>query len=333
MINNRFLLFFISITILSSCVTPKVYNELVAQKEQTNKNSQKIKSENISLNTENTELKDEISRVKNSINKLEKDTTDLGMELRKSQSKYNTLNQSYELLTQKNSNLIESKSRESKQLLEKLQVAKDDLQQKEDRLNILEQDLSVQQQKLDKTQQELDDRERKVIELEGVINRKDSVLLALKDRISTALLGFEGDGLTITQKNGKVYISLEEQLLFASGSWTVDTRGQEALSKLAKSLESQEDINVLIEGHTDNVAFGGRGQIKDNWDLSVARATSIVRILTDNSSISEQRLTAAGRGEFMPIADNVTKEGRSANRRIEIILSPKLDDLYQLLDN
>jgi chemotaxis protein MotB len=333
MIKNHILLFFISIAIFSSCVTPKIYNELVAKEEQTEKNSKKIKSENISLNTENVELKDKLSRVEVFIKKLEKDTSDLGSELRKSRSKYNALNQSYELLAQKNSNMIESKSRESKKLLEKLQEAKDDLQLKEDRLNLLEQDLSVQQQKLDKTQQELDDRERKVVELEGIVNRKDSVLLALKNRISTALLGFEGDGLTITQKNGKVYISLEEQLLFASGSWTVDSRGQEALSKLAKSLESQKEINILIEGHTDNIAFGGRGQIKDNWDLSVARATSIVRILTENSSISEQRLTAAGRGEFMPIADNSTNDGRSANRRIEIILSPKLDDLYQLLDN
>jgi chemotaxis protein MotB len=333
MINYRILLFFISISILSSCVTPKVYNELVAQEEQVKKNSQKIKKENISLHTENTELKAKLATTQNEISNLVADTTDLGTNIRKLRSKYNTLNQSYELLAQKNSNLMESKSRESKKLLEELQAAKDDLQQKEDRLNILEQDLSVQQQKLDKTQQELDDREQKVVELEGIINRKDSVLLALKNRISTALLGFEGDGLTITQKNGKVYISLEEQLLFASGSWTVDTRGQEALSKLAKSLESQKDINVLIEGHTDNIPFGGRGQIKDNWDLSVARATSIVKILTQNSSISEQSLTAAGRGEFMPIAENSTKEGRSANRRIEIILSPKLDDLYQLLDN
>ena len=333
MIKNHVLLFFACIFTFSSCVSPKVFNELVEKEEQTNKDSKKVKSENIYLNTENTELKDNLNRANNSLSDLAKDTTNIGIQLRKSQSKYNTLNQSYELLAQKNSNLIESKSRESKKLLEKLQEAKDNLQQKEDRLNLLEQDLSTQQQKLDKTQQDLNDRELKVQELEGIVNRKDSVLLALKNRISEALLGFEGDGLTITQKNGKVYISLEEQLLFASGSWTVDTRGKEALSKLAKSLENQKDINILIEGHTDNIAFGGRGQIKDNWDLSVARATSIVRILTENSSISEERLTAAGRGEFMPIADNATKEGRSANRRIEIILSPKLDDLYQLLDN
>ena len=171
-----------------------------------------------------------------------------------------------------------------------------------------------------------------MVELQSIINRKDSVLSALKDRISTALLGFEGDGLSITQKNGKVYISLDEQLLFASGSWQIDSRGVEALSKLSKALESQKDINVLIEGHTDSIPFGGRGQVKDNWDLSVVRATAIVRILTSSSAISPDRLTAAGRGEHYPIATNTTTEGRSANRRIEIILSPKLDDLYELLD-
>jgi chemotaxis protein MotB len=176
-------------------------------------------------------------------------------------------------------------------------------------------------------------REIKVIELEAVINRKDSVLLALKNRISSALLGFEGDGLTITQKNGKVYISLEEKLLFASGSWDVDKRGEEALSKLSAALESQIDINVLIEGHTDSIPFGGRGQIKDNWDLSVVRATAIVRIISSSSGIAQERLSAAGRGEFSPLASNATSEGRSANRRIEIILSPKLYDLYDLLEN
>ena len=182
------------------------------------------------------------------------------------------------------------------------------------------------------TQEELQEREQKVVELEDVINRKDSLVNALKNRISSALLGFEGDGLTITQKNGKVYISLDEQLLFASGSWKVDERGVEALSKLSKALETQSDINVLIEGHTDSIPFGGRGQIKDNWDLSVVRATAIVRILSESSNISPSRLTAAGRGEYSPLTTNADKEGRSANRRIEIILSPKLDDLYKILD-
>jgi chemotaxis protein MotB len=330
---NRLLLSVVLLSFLASCVSPKIYNDLLDQQEKINTNSSQIKKQNIVLETENTELKDQFERTSKSIEQLKKDTANLGLKYRRSQAKYSDLNNSYDLLSQKSSNTISEKVKESKQLLEQLQIAKDDLQQKEDALNDLEQNLSAQQQKLLKTQQELDLREQKVIELQSVINKKDSVLLALKDRISAALLGFEGDGLTISQKNGKVYISLEEKLLFASGSWTVDTRGEEALIKLAKSLENQKDINALIEGHTDNVPFGGRGQIKDNWDLSVVRATAIVRIITSNSTISKERLTAAGRGEFAPISENTTSEGRRANRRIEIILSPKLDDLYQLLEN
>ena len=143
-------------------------------------------------------------------------------------------------------------------------------------------------EKVEETSEESKDEQvDEVVELEDVISRKDSLVNALKNRISPALLGFEGDGLTITQKNGKVYISLDEQLLFASGSWKVDVRGKEALSKLSKALENQTDINVMIEGHTDSIPFGGRGQVKDNWDLSVMRATSVVKRLTSNSNFKK----------------------------------------------
>ena len=196
------------------------------------------------------------------------------------------MNEAYDLLSAKNSQMMSNKAEETKKLLlEKLQLTREELLKKEDELLTLEQNLSVKQKELLQTQKELVDREQKVLELQSIINRKDSLLTALKDRISSALLGFRSDGLTISQKNGKVYISLEEQLLFASGSWQVDTRGREALSKLSKALENQQDINVLIEGHTDSIPFGGRGQIKDNWDLSVVRATAIVRILTSTSNI------------------------------------------------
>ena len=330
---NRLLSFLCVSIFLVSCVSPKVFNELKDQQNSTKLESQAIKKENILLETENTELLDKIESSQALVDQLKKDTTEIGLNYRKILSSYNNLSNSYDLLSEKNSRIISKKVEESRRLLEELQIAKDDLQQKEDKLTNLQQSLTAQQKRLLITQSELESRELKVTELQSIINKKDSVLLALKERISAALLGFEGDGLTITQKNGKVYISLEEKLLFASGSWTIDTRGEEALSKLAKSLESQKDINVLIEGHTDNIPFGGRGQIKDNWDLSVVRATAIVRIITSNSNISMDRLTAAGRGEFVPIAENTTKEGRRANRRIEIILTPKLDDLYQLLEN
>ena len=323
----------IIIASLSSCVSPKVVDEIKQQRQETFQENQEIKKENTSLSTENIELKDKISRLNSEITQLISDSTKRAASSRQLQSQLDDLNEAYDLLRAKNSQMMSNKAEETKKLLKELQNTREDLLKKEDELLTLEQNLSVKQKELLNTQKELVEREKKVIELQTIINRKDSLLSALKDRISSALLGFEGDGLTITQKNGKVYISLEEQLLFASGSWQVDTRGREALYKLSKALENQQDINVLIEGHTDSVPFGGRGQIKDNWDLSVVRATAIVRILTSSSSIDPERLTAAGKGEFVPIQSNNTSVGRSANRRIEIILTPKLYDLYELLED
>ena len=320
------------IVMISSCVSPKVVDEIKQHRKETFQENQEIKKQNISLSTENIELRDNLSRLNIEITQLISDSTKRAKSLRQLQSTLDDLNEAYDLLMAKNSQLISKKAEETKKLLEELQNTREDLLKKEDELLRIEQNLSVKQEELIDTQNELSQREKKVIELQLVIGKKDSILSVLRDKISSALLGFEGDGLTITQKNGKVYISLEEQLLFASGSWQVDSRGKEALSKLSKALENQQDINVLIEGHTDSIPYGGRGQIKDNWDLSVVRATAIVRILTSSSSIDPERLTAAGKGEFVPIQSNSTNTGRSANRRIEIILTPKLYDLYELLD-
>jgi len=329
----RILPILIIIATLSSCVSPKVVDEIKQQRQETFQENQKIKKENTSLFSENLELKDKLSRLNSEITQLISDSITRSASCRQLQAQLDDLNEAYDLLTAKNSQMMSNKAEETKKLLEELQKTREELLKKEDELLTLEQNLSVKQKELLNTQNELIEREKKVMELQSIINRKDSLLSALKDRISSALLGFEGDGLTITQKNGKVYISLEEQLLFASGSWQVDARGREALSKLSKALENQQDINVLIEGHTDSIPFGGRGQIKDNWDLSVVRATAIVRILTSSSSIDPERLTAAGKGEFVPIQSNITSAGRSANRRIEIILTPKLYDLYELLED
>ena len=331
--NYKILPILLIIATISSCVSPKVVEEIKLQRQQTFQENQKIKKENTSLSTANIELKDKLSRLNSEITQLISDSTTRAASCRQLQSQLDDLNEAYDLLTAKNSQMMSNKAKETKKLLEELQKTREELLKKEDELLTLEQNLSVKQKELLNTQNELVEREQKVMELQSIINKKDSLLSVLKERISSALLGFEGDGLTITQKNGKVYISLEEQLLFASGSWQVDARGREALSKLSKALENQQDINVLIEGHTDSIPFGGRGQIKDNWDLSVVRATAIVRILTSSSSIDPERLTAAGKGEFVPIQSNSTSAGRSANRRIEIILTPKLYDLYELLEN
>ena len=323
----------IIIVIFSSCVSPKIVEEIKQQRQETFLENQQIKSENSIFSTENIELKDKLSRLNNEINNMIYDSTQRAKSYRQLKTQLEDLNEAYDLLIAKNTQMISNKAQETKKLLNELQSAREDLIYKEDELLGLETNLSVKQKELLKAQNDLFEREQRVVELQYIINRKDSLLSSLKDKISSALLGFEGDGLTITQKNGKVYISLEEQLLFASGSWQIDSRGIEALSKLSKSLENQKDIDVLIEGHTDSIPYSGRGQIKDNWDLSVVRATAIVRILSNSSTINPERLTAAGKGEFVPIQNNNTISGRSANRRIEIILTPKLYDLYELLDD
>tara|TARA_Y100000991_G_C21942668_1_gene336037 strand:- start:436 stop:1380 length:945 start_codon:yes stop_codon:yes gene_type:complete len=314
-------------------VSPKIVEEIKQQRQETFLENQQIKSENSIFSTENIELKDKLSRLNNEINNMIYDSTQRAKSYRQLKTQLEDLNEAYDLLIAKNTQMISNKAQETKKLLNELQSAREDLIYKEDELLGLEANLSVKQKELLKAQNDLFEREQRVVELQYIINRKDSLLSSLKDKISSALLGFEGDGLTITQKNGKVYISLEEQLLFASGSWQIDSRGIEALSKLSQSLENQKDIDVLIEGHTDSIPYAGRGQIKDNWDLSVVRATAIVRILSNSSTINPERLTAAGKGEFVPIQNNNTISGRSANRRIEIILTPKLYDLYELLDD
>ncbi|HER39958.1 MAG TPA: OmpA family protein, partial [Salinimicrobium catena] len=167
--------------------------------------------------------------------------------------------------------------------------------------------------------------------LEGVIAAKDAKMNALKNSLSRALTNFEGKGLTVEQRDGKVYVSMENKLLFSSGSWSVGTEGQKAVAQLALVLADNPDIAVLIEGHTDNVPYNGSGQLTDNWDLSTKRATAIVQLLRQNAEIDPQNLTAAGRGEYAPIASNDTAEGRAKNRRIEVILTPKLDEINKLL--
>lgn len=177
---------------------------------------------------------------------------------------------------------------------------------------------------------ELDERERTINELQDLINAQSARVQALLGSVKEALLGFNSDELTVTEKDGKVYVAMSDKLLFESGSAKVDKRGKEALSKLAEVLNKQNDIDVFIEGHTDNKPIN-TVQFKDNWDLSVIRATSVVRILTKDYGVNPLQIQPAGRAEFIPVADNSTAEGRSKNRRTEIILAPKLDKLMQML--
>lgn len=173
----------------------------------------------------------------------------------------------------------------------------------------------------------------KVFGLEKLVLEKEKKLNLLRKNLSDALLNFEGNGLKVDQRNGKVYVSMENKLLFKSGSWKVQPDGRKAIKQLSNVLAGNPEINVLIEGHTDNVPYSGKGVIKNNWDLSTKRATAIIDLLLTNKLVLPQNITAAGRGEFFPIASNSNEKGRSANRRIEVILTPQLNEITKLLEN
>ena len=318
--------------LVSSCVAPKIHNSLLSEHETANNKLSASEKKVLQLNNDLEEKEGKILILGTQLSELRNDSVQNGKALTILQDKYNELSDTYDLLTSKNSRYMADKAKETKKLLEQLEQAQTALFEKEDELNNLSNSLGVKEEELKLAEQELSARSIRVTELETIINRKDSMVTALKKSISKALIGLEGEGLTIEQRNGKVYISLEEDLLFASGKYIVNSGGVTALNKLATVLSTQTDLEILVEGHTDNIPLSGNGLVKDNWDLSVMRATNVVKVLTKNQSLNPLQLTAAGRAEFVPIASNETKQGRSSNRRIEMILSPNLDDLFDLLE-
>lgn len=329
---SRISLIIISIFLISSCITPKVYNELLDKHEIAKKNLTKNEKLILELRENLDDKERDITNLNALVEQLRKDSIALNNDLVACQKKYDDLSTTYDLLTSKSSRYMAEKAKETKELLNKLETTQSELFAKEDQLNKSTLELEEKERKLLDSQNELELRSLRVAELEAIINRKDSMVTALKQKISKALIGLEGDGLTIEQRNGKVYISLEEDLLFASGKYEINQTGKQALDKLSDALSYQKDLEILVEGHTDSIPLSGRGLVKDNWDLSVMRATSVVKRLTSNTNLDPTQLIAAGRSEFVPISSNETSEGRGENRRIEMILSPNLDDLFKLLE-
>ena len=270
-------------------------------------------------------LNEEISRLSREHRLLVEDTTRLGQNIRNLTQNYEALNRTYELVQEQNEKLLEGRATETQQILSKLQETQEDLQRRED-------ELREKEQNLNQLMQEFAAKEARVNELESILSRQEAVVQELRRTVSNALLGFENNGLTVETRNGKVYVSLEESLLFASGSTTVDSKGESALKELAQVLERNPDITIMIEGHTDDVPLRPGASIRDNWDLSVLRATAIVRILLKHGNIDPQRFIVAGRGEHLPIDPAKTPEARRKNRRTEIILTPKLDALFQIIE-
>ena len=322
-----------SLLFLSSCISPKIYNDTVKNLQENQKKLTNKEKLILSLEDERDELTSSINLLKNKINELKNDSILNGNALQNLKKKYNELTKSYEILSNKSSTAMAKKAKEVKRLLEQLEESQNKLLEKEDQLNELSLSLIKKENDLKKSIEELNQRSERVLELEQIIHQKDSLVSAIKNKVSKALTGLEGEGLTIEQRNGKIYISLEEDLLFESGKYSINSSGIDALNKLSYVLASQNDIDILVEGHTDNIPIKSNQLIKNNWDLSVMRATSVVKVLLKNDKISPSQLTAAGKGEHNPIANNETAKGRKMNRRIEMILSPNLDDLYDILEN
>jgi chemotaxis protein MotB len=329
---KRLIPLLILIAIISiSCVPSRMHNELKAKKSACDKENEELKAANLQLNTRQGELSAMVEDLKIRIKALESDTTIKGQELRDLRGNFEKLNNTYQTLLKDGPNAT-SNTEATRQLIRDLQKTQEQLQKKEDELTRKAKMLSLKEDSLSLISGELSMKNRRLAELEQILASKDSAVKALRNSVAKALLGYQDKGLSVEMKNGKVYVMMEERLLFATGSTVVDPKGVEAIRDLGKVLEKNPDINIQIEGHTDNVPMHGTGEIKDNWDLSVMRATSVVKILLTGSSINAVRITAAGRGEFMPVDKANTTEGRKKNRRIEVILSPKLDEILKLLE-
>ncbi len=302
---------------LSSCVSPKVYKELEGKYTTLKEENKQLSQDNELLLSAKTKAENELEQLKKDYQTTLAQRNQLQADYDATKTNYDNLQASYKALEENSSSAIAENSKKNRELLAQLEAK--------------EQALANENNRLNKLKEELENGSQRIAELESVIAAKDAALTNLKNAISKALTDFEGKGLTIEQRNGKVYVSLENKLLFNSGSWTVGNEGRKAVQQLGNVLGNNPEIAVLIEGHTDNVPYGGTGQIKGNWDLSTKRATAIVTILRENANINAENLTAAGRGEFAPIASNTTAEGKAKNRRIEVILTPKLDEISKLL--
>jgi chemotaxis protein MotB len=316
-----------------SCVSAKKYGDLQGTSKQFMNERDAFKTDNIGLEMKNRELEAQIASTQKEIAGVKQEIVSAQADRDKAVEDYNKISGKYSELQNAQEDLIRGNVKETQRLLSELQAAQENLQKKEDLLRQLGQNLDNKKATLDELTSELEKRNQRLAELEKVLDSQKKIVQDLKSKVSEALLGFENNGLTVSMKNGKVYISLDEKLLFKSASWDIDANGRNALKKLAVVLEKNPDIQVTIEGHTDNVPYNpGSGPLKDNWDLSVKRATTVVRVLLDGSNIKAQRLTASGRSEYLPVDSRSTSDARQKNRRTEIILTPDLTELYQLIN-
>ncbi|MEE4178116.1 MAG: OmpA family protein [Bacteroides sp.] len=322
---NLIIIMLLAAVMAGGCVSARKYQDMEARYLESSLEIDQLLADNKDARERIAGLNDEISELNRHHMLLVEDTTRLGTNIRNLTQNYEALNRTYALVQEQNEKLLAGRATETQQILGKLQETQEDLQRREDELREKEQNLNA-------LMQEFAAKEARVNELESILSRQEAVVQELRRTVSSALLGFENNGLTVETRNGKVYVSLEESLLFASGSTTVDSKGESALKELAQVLELNPDISIMIEGHTDDVPLRPGASIRDNWDLSVLRATAIVRILLKHGRIEPERFIVAGRGEHLPIDPAKNAEARRKNRRTEIILTPKLDALFQIIE-
>jgi chemotaxis protein MotB len=326
-ITGLILLFF-----ASSCVTTKNYKEIEDQKNKLNGERNELFAANEQLTVDNAEMQAMIESMESEMKEIESWKAETQEEYDRLKASYDELDRRYSDLKESQDALLQGHTRETKRLLTELQKTQEDLLLKEDLLKELEENATQKMYDVERLRAQLEERNQRLVELEQILNAQEAQMKSLRDAISAALYGFEKEGLSVYIKDGMVYVSMDEKLLFQTGSIQVDPRGVQALKTLAGVLEKNQDIKITVEGHTDDVPVRTNASFADNWDLSVKRATSIVRILLDNSSIDPTRLVASGRGEFLPVDPAGTSEARQKNRRTEIILTPRLDELYRLLE-
>ena len=313
--------------LLSSCVTQRKFDDLAAEKRQiTREYDSTLKS---LKETENAR-----DQIQARLIDTEAKVAQLETDLKTAQERYDQLDKTnkdllerYDRMIKQNEQLLASTSDEKAALTLALAEKQRLLDQRERDLYQLEVEASRKETQLDQLSTDLESRERRVKELEDAIQAKDAKLAALRDKVNQALLGFSAADLQVTEKNGKVYVSLSQNLLFSSGSKSINSAGKKAIAQVAQVLKANSDIAITVEGHTDS-----DGNPDFNWDLSVGRATTIVKELTKNG-VDPKSVTASGRGEFFPVAGNETNAGKAQNRRTEIILEPNLDALFELINN
>ena len=307
------------IALSSSCVSKKVFNELETKFADLKKENRKTQDLYDSISKSKSKLDLDYSTLKKDYEKTKAEKDKLGIDFATADKNLKTLQASYSALEKNSDESLKENMAKNRALLLQLEAKEKALAAEKERLNKLSADLKKGMDR--------------VKELEIIMAAKEAAMRKLKDALSKSLKAFEGKGLTVNQRDGKVYVSMENKLLFESGSWAVGPEGKKAVVLVGSVLAQNPDISVLIEGHTDNDKFAGAvGQIENNWDLSTKRATAIVTILSENKSVKKDNLTAAGRGEFAPLMSNDTSEGKAKNRRIEIVLTPKLDEISKILN-